>query len=260
MPRPPRVKRASWYLSRVFPNAHSRLWDINRLRHVNTFDIELLTADTNLSSKHLYPFDEPGSAEAKLVRGIDDTDVYRIGWRNRLQTKRGPDQKTVDWMTLDFLMTWFTGPEMPDVAPDDDKAHDNLQTDYSWQFSDTTSLVGDVYFVTDEGRIRMANVGLAIVRSPRLSYYVGSRYIRGADSSIGTFGLDYVINRKWKIHFFEQYEFNRGMTNSGTRVEVERRMASWVMRVSMELDPGEDDKIFFVEFQPVGVPEMKFGN
>ncbi|NIA22358.1 MAG: hypothetical protein GWP05_10435, partial [Anaerolineaceae bacterium] len=252
--------RASWYLSRVFPNVHSRLWDINRLRHVNTFDIELMAADTDLSSKNLYPFDDPGSAEAKLVRGIDDTDVFRVGWRNRLQTKRGPDQKTVDWMTLDFLMTWFAGAETPRVAPDDDRSINNLQTDYSWQFSDTTSLVGDVYYVTDEERIRTSNVGLAIVRSPRLSYYVGSRYIRGVDSTIGTFGVDYVINRKWKFHFFEQYEFNRARTNSGTRFELERRMASWLMRIVVELDPGEDDKMFYVEFQPVGVPEMKFGS
>ena len=252
--------RASWYLSRVYPNVHSRLWDLNRLRHVNTFDIDLLSATTDLSSKHLYPYDEPGSAEAKLVRGIDDTDVYRLGWRNRLQTKRGPDQKTVDWMTLDFLMTWFAGTETPHVAPDDDKVRSNLQTDYSWQLSDTTSLVGDMYYTTNDGQVRTANVGLAIVRSPRLGYYIGSRYIRGADSSIGTFGVDYVINRKWKFHFFEQYEFNNTRTNSGTRVEIERRMASWLMRIGVELDPGEDEKIFFVEFEPVGVPEFRFGN
>jgi len=252
--------RASWYLSKVYEGVQSRLWDLNRLRHVNTFDIEAAVAGTDLGSRHLYPFDEPGSAEARLVRGVDDTDVYRLGWRNRLQTKRGPNQKTVDWITADFLMTWLNNTETPRVSPDDDLAANNLKMDYSWQLSDTTSVVGDVYYTTNDGHVRTANAGVAIARTPRLSYYLGSRYIRGADSSIGTFGMDYVINRKWKFHFFEQYEFNNTQTNSGTRFEFERRMASWLMRVAMEWDPGEDERTFYVEFQPVGVPELKIGN
>ncbi|MBN2582679.1 MAG: hypothetical protein JXL80_06390 [Planctomycetes bacterium] len=252
--------RASWYLTKVYDGVQSRFWDLNRLCHVNTFDIEAAVADTDLGSRHLYPFDEPGSAEAKLVRGVDDTDVYRLGWRNRLQTKRGPNQKVVDWITADLLMTWFNNTETPRVSVDDDRAANNLKMDCSWQLSDTTSVVGDVYYTTNDGRVRTANAGLAIARTPRLSYYLGSRYIRGADSSVGTFGVDYVINRKWKFHLYEQYEFNNTRTNSGTRFEFERRMASWLMRVAMEWDPGEDERTFYVEFQPIGVPEITIGN
>jgi len=252
--------RASWYLSKVFDDVHSDLWDLNRLRHVNTFDVEAMVAGTDLDSRRLYAWDEPGSAEAKLVRGVDDTDVYRFGWRQRWQTKRGPDQRTVDWITFDILMTWFGDSVPPRVSPDDDRSHNNLQVDYTWQWSDTTSLVGDVYYTPNDGEVRLANVGLSVIRSPRLSYYIGSRYIRGAESSVGTFGLDYVINRKWKVHLFEQFDFNQSNQNSSTRIDLIRRLANWYMTIGVELDPGEDDKIFFVQFQPVGVPEFRLGN
>ena len=252
--------RASWYLSKVYEYVRSELWDLNRLRHVNTFDVEAIVAGTDLGSRRLYAYDEPGSAETKLVRGVDDTDVYRFGWRQRWQTKRGREQKTVDWITFDVLMTWFGNSEPPRVSPDDDRSHNNLQMDYAWQLSDTTSVVGDLYYTPNDGEVRLANVGLSVIRSPRLSYYIGSRYIRGAESSVATFGLDYVINRKWRIHLFDQVDFNQSNRNSSMRVDVIRRMGNWYMTIGVELDPGEDDKIFYVQFEPVGVPEFRFGN
>jgi lipopolysaccharide transport LptD-like protein len=252
--------RASWYLSKVYDDVHSQLWNLNRLRHVNTFDIEAMVAQTDVPSRRLHAFDEPGSAETKLVRGVDKTDVYRLGWRQRWQTHRGPEQKNVDWITFDMLMTWFGDTDTPRVSPDDDRAHNNLTVDYAWQLSDTTSLVGDVYYTTNDGEIRIANVGLSVIRSPRFSYYIGNRYIRGADSSLLTLGLDYVINRKWSIHAFEQIDLDQDFDNTSTRLELVRRLANWYMTVSFEFDNGEDDKIFSVQFQPVGVPELRLRN
>jgi hypothetical protein len=251
--------RASAYLSKVYDGVRSEFWDVNRLRHVNTFDVEAAVADTNLPSRDLYDWDEPGSAETKLVRGVDSTDVYRLGWRQRWQTKRGPDQHNVDWITFDLLMTWFSDAHQPRVSPDDDANRNNLTADYSWQLSDTTSLVGDVYYTTNDGYVREANVGLAVTRSPRLSYYIGNRYIRGAPSSLMTVGADYVINSKWRIHFMEAFDLNRQNNNSSSRVELVRRMANWYMTVRVELDPGKDEKIFFLQFEPVGVPELRIG-
>ena len=250
----------SFYLTRLFNDVRSEFWDINRIRHVNTFDFRVMQAVTDLPSRHLYPWDEPGSAETKLVRGIDDTDVYQVGWRQRWQTKRGPIQRTVDLVTFDMLMTWFGDIGAPRIAPDDDLARNNLTVDYSWQISDTTSLVGDLYYATNDGQVRISNIGLAVIRSPRFSYYVGNRYIRGVSSSMLTFGFDYVINRKWSMHFFEQFDVADNNRNSSTRVELARTGESWKTIFSVELIPGRDEKIFYIQFQPVGVPEVRLGN
>lgn len=250
----------SFYLTRQYDEARSRFWDVNRIRHINTFDFRVMQAATDLGSRWLYPWDEPGSAETKLVRGIDDTDVYQVGWRQRWQTKRGPTQRTVDLVTLDMLMTWFGDVDNPRVAPGDDLARNNLTVDYSWQISDTTSLVGDLYYATSDGQLRLSNVGLAVIRSPRFSYYVGNRYIRGADSSMLTFGLDYVINRKWSLHLFEQFDIDAGNRNSSTRLELTRTGESWKTIISVELVPNRDEKIFYIQFQPIGVPEVRLGN
>lgn len=251
--------RASWYLTRTYDDVRSEMWDLNRLRHVNTFDIETAVAQTSMPSRDLYAYDEPGSGETKLVRGVDSTDVYRLGWRQRLQTKRGPEQQSVNWITFDLLMTWFGDAQRPRVAPDDDAVRNNLTADYSWQMSDTTSLIGDVYYTTNDGQVREANTGLAVIRSPRLSYYIGNRYIRGANSSILTLGADYVINSKWRVHAAQAVDLNQNNRNSSTRLELVRRLANWYMTVRVELDPGQDDKIFFLQFEPVGVPEFRVG-
>ncbi len=250
----------SWYLTRQYNDISSRFWDVNRIRHVNTFDFRLMQADTNLPSRHLHPWDEPGSAETKLVRGIDSTDVYQAGWRQRWQTKRGPTQRTVDLVTFDMIATWYSDVREPRVSPDDDIARNNITADYSWQISDTTSLVGDLYYTTSDGHVRLSNIGLAVVRSPRFTYYIGNRYIRGAGASMLTFGFDYVINRKYSMHFFEQFDVGNDNYNSSTRVQLVRNGESWKTIFSFELNPGRDESIFLIQFQPIGVPEISLGN
>jgi len=36
-------------------------------------------------------------------------------------------------------------------------------------------------------------------------------------------------------------------------------MHRWLMRLRIEIDPGEDESFFGVEFQPLGVSEVRLG-
>jgi hypothetical protein len=81
--------RSSTEFWKTYPGVKSRLWDLNGLRHIIT----------------------PGVSTS--VYGASDTavkqhDTAHIELLQRLQTKRGPDDRTVDWMRLNMGMTWFT--------------------------------------------------------------------------------------------------------------------------------------------------------
>ncbi len=251
--------QASTYLSKVYNDVHSDFWGLDRLRHINTFSVNMLEANTNVQSARLYPFDEPGSNETKLVDGVDSTDVYQLDWRQRWQTKRGPQQRTVDWIIFDLIMTWYGDNPTSRVSPFDDRVRNNVQANGKMQLDDTTSVVGDVNYV-DGGTIHLANLGLAVVRSPRFSYYIGTQYVKNANSSQGTIGCDYVINDKWKFHIFQQYEFKQSGASRGTQFDLTRRLDTWDMTMSFQLDPQEKQKMLFLQFQPVGAPEIKIGN
>jgi hypothetical protein len=251
--------QASSYLSKVYDDVHSDLWGLDRLRHINTFSMNVMEANTNVQSARLYPFDEPGSNETKLVDGVDSTDVYQFDWRQRWQTKRGPEQRTVDWIMTDIIMTWYGSDPTSRVSPFDDRVRNNVQANGKMQLDDTTAVVGDMNYVDGE-TVHLANLGLAVVRSPRFSYYLGTQYVKDANSTQGTIGCDYVINDKWKFHVFQSYEFKQSGASRGTQLDFTRRLDTWDMTMSFQLDPQEGQKMFFLQFSPVGAPELKIGN
>jgi len=77
---------------RVYPNVKSRVWDLNKLRHIIKPHLTAVFYEENDNV-------------------VEQLDTLNIGVSQRLQTKRGPlDQKrTVDWMRLDTDMTWVDG-------------------------------------------------------------------------------------------------------------------------------------------------------
>ncbi len=92
--------RSSTEFWKTYPDVNSRLWDLNGLRHIVT----------------------PGVATS--IYGESDTavkqhDVAHVELTQLLQTKRGPDEHTVDWMRLNMGMTWFADNDKrtPDSGP-----------------------------------------------------------------------------------------------------------------------------------------------
>ncbi len=80
--------RSSTAFWKTYPDVKSRLWDLNGLRHIVT----------------------PGVSTS--IYGVSDTEIKQhnaahVELLQRLQTKRGPDEHTADWMRLNMGMTWF---------------------------------------------------------------------------------------------------------------------------------------------------------
>jgi hypothetical protein len=186
--------RASSEYWKTYPDVKSRLWDLDGLRHIVRPEV-----DTSIYG------------ESDTV--VKQHDVVHLELSQQLQTKRGPDERTVDWMRLNLGGTWFadneertpdSGPyrylwnnpmtplrtySMPgilngDLGPGLKKfetygpVRDYYDADYLWQISDTTALLSDGYYDIHSGTVEQFDIGFSRTRLPDLSYYIGSRYLR----------------------------------------------------------------------------------
>jgi len=251
--------RAAAHAWRVFENVESDFWDLHGLRHIHVFDARAYAADNNVRSAELIPFDvaEMGTP---VVQGVDEVGVVDLGWRQRFQTKRGPegDRDIVDWLTLDLEAVFYSNRETPELAPDGRKANNRIDFATDWRVTDSATVWSDTNFHLNDGTLDVFTVGTTITHTPRLSYSVGHRYVPDGDSAQTLFGVNYRINRKWRLWVREFYDFDRG-ENAQTDFVLARRLHRWMMRVRLEVDPGEDESFIGLEFQPLGASEIQLG-
>ncbi len=251
--------RAAAHAWRVYDGVESDFWDLHGLRHIHVFDAGAYAAANNVRSIDLIPFDvaEMGTP---VVQGVDEVGVVDLGWRQRFQTKRGApgNRRSVDWLVLDLEAVFYNNRETPELAPDGRKANNRIDFAADWQVTDSASVWSDTNFHLNDGTLDVFTVGTTITHTPRLSYSVGHRYIPDADSAQTLVGFDYRINRKWRLRIREYYDFDHGQ-NAQTDFILSRRLHRWLMRVRMEVDPGEDESFIGLEFLPMGGSEIEIG-
>jgi hypothetical protein len=262
---------------KVFPNVKSELWDLNQLRH--------------LIKPHLtavaYTQDDPV---------IEQRDTLNVGISQRLQTKRGPDdkQRTVDWMRLDMDVTWVNnsgdasaGPDkfiwnrpfIPPIntfsrmIPQQDRRGTDIfgprrnyfGADYSWLVSDTTAVLSDMNYDMQSGVVQQFNVGLAHLRWPNLQYYIGSRYLRRLDNGYGehgsnafTFAVTYVLDPRYTLVYAQQLDFDYGeMIRSDLTLIRQYHRLYWGLTFSA--DESLDRQSIAFSLWPQGVPGLAIG-
>jgi len=252
--------RAAMQAWRVYPQVESDFWDVHGIRHINTFDVRAFAAGVSVPSRELIPYDVT-EAGTPIVQGVDGTGVVELGWRQRFQTKRGlPDEReTVDWLLLDLEGFFYDNrADPPEIAPDGRAALNHLEFHTTWRTTDSVSLWTDTNYETDDKNLDLFAVGMTVTHSPRLSYSVGHRYIPDGESAQTFVSFDYHINEKWQLGVLEIYDFDRQL-NAQSNFALTRRMHRWLVRVKVELDPGEDEKFFGIELEPMGAPEIRMG-
>ena len=251
--------RASTQAWRVYDNVESDFWDLHRLRHVMTFDAAAYAAQVGTPSRELIPFDVT-EAGTPLVEGVDGTGVVELGWRNRLQTRRGPEGQrvNVDWLTLDLEATFYSNREFPNIDIYGKRAFNHLRQLTDWKVTDVMSVWTDTNFNLDQGALDKFTIGATVTHTPRLSYSVGQRIIPDADSSITFISSDYEINEKWRVSFLEQFDWDR-QQNAKSSVVLSRRLHRWIMRVRLDLEANKGESFVGLEFQPIGVPQIRLG-
>ncbi len=273
--------RGSSEFWKTYPDVKSRLWDLDGLRHIVT----------------------PGAATS--LYGVSDTvvkqhDAVRLELSQRLQTKRGPDERTVDWMRLNMGATWFedndkrtrdSGPyrylwnnpmtplrtiAMPGILNGDLReglkkfetygpVRDYVDADYMWQISDTTALLSDGYYDIHSGTAEQLDIGFSRTRLPDLSYYIGSRYLRNTQvlKQHGTNAFIFAASYNIDERYtvvFSQQYDFDYGANVESEVTLIRRYHRMFWSITVSADASLDRQAIMFNLWPEGVPELAIGN
>ncbi|MCC7086943.1 MAG: hypothetical protein IT427_18240 [Pirellulales bacterium] len=185
----------------------------------------------------------------------DDLTVFRLGARQRWQTKRGMpgQQRIIDWMTFDTNMEVFPKPQQ-----NFDQAAGMFDYDYKWFIGDRLSLIsfgGFDFF--DQGQ-QYFTVGGFLNRPPRGSLYLGFNYFEGnIAADVITASYTYRLSPKWLSTFgtsfdIKQFSGNNSQSqgNIGQSFRLTRIGESFLFTVGMNVDASRDNVGFNVAIIP----------
>ena len=277
--------RGSTQFWTIYPDAKSRLLDINQIRH--------------LAKPY---FTVSGFAETDDV--VENRDMANIGMLQRWQTKRGigDKQRTVDWMRLDTSMTIVNDPadeeesgpdrfvwnkpavplrvySAPEIFNGDLSSinptltrfeqwgprRNMFQTDYVWRTTDTLAVLSDFNYDTDSQEIQQFDIGYSHLVWPNLSYYLGSRYIKRTEilnekgTNVFTAAITYAIDPRYTITFAQQYDFDYG-ASLRNELTILRKYHRIYYGLSFSVDETLDRQSVMLSIWPEGVPELAAGS
>ncbi len=261
----------------VYPDVESRLWDLHQLRHVIR---PSLTAVTYV--------------ESDVV--AEQRDTLDFGISQRFQTKRGPAdrRRTVDWLELDTDFVWVADSSDEEAGPDrilwnepfiplvnrdgrmipplDRRStgrfgprQNYASTEMVLRLTDTTSILSDLYYDMQNGIVEQFDVGFSRLCWPNLTYYVGSRYLRNVDNTLGekgstslTFAATYVLDPRYTVVLAEQFDFDYGV-NVRTDATLIRKYHRMNLALTFSVDESVDEQSIVLSLWPEGVGELAIG-
>ncbi len=258
--------RSNMHFWRVYRDIHSRLWDLDGLKHVITPEVVAFLGESanGVGPNDLYPMDPDVEGHLGRKSGTGLT------LAQRLQTKRGEgeNRRTVDWMRLAVTGAFFDGDGF-DNPPSDGRfffsrpeysiARNAINYDYQWSISDSTTFLADGNYDTNRGVMGRWDFGVAVQRDPRLRYYLGIRSIEDLDSTISTIGATYQINEKYSVSGFLQYDYGSSQT-LGTSLSLIRKFPRWYLGTTFVTDKRTGDLGIYVTVWPEGIPEVRLGS
>lgn len=254
--------RGSLYLSHTDRSVASDLFAINGLRHIIKIDGMSWVAGTNVGSDDLYPF-TPG------VEDIDGISGGSIGVRQRWQTRRGAPgrERTVDLLSVDVEAGFFSGARQEEdtngyvsyTRPEESLASNYVSTKFNWRLGDTTYLLGDGSVDVDDGQLDIANLTLAVERTPRLAYLIGWRMIDEVESNLLGFGFTYKASEKHRFAMRYYGDVNRGATEQFDVTYV-RKFPRWFASFTVSLDEINDNLSISMAVWPEGAPNVALGS
>jgi LPS-assembly protein len=224
---------ASFKVSREWEDAQSRMLGLDGLRHVvqpfTNFSYVLNTGadpatilqfDRYQPSTQLRPIDFP---QFTSVDSIDEWTVWRLGVRNKLETRR--DDLTISWLELEsYVDVNFDNPY--DRTPYSNLFNNLRFAPLPW----ATLIIKSQVPAFDKGFTEV-NTNLAIQPISNLQLNIGHRYLNEnpffPNSSLFLVGGFYRLDDNWGIGVEEQYE---GATHTfeQQRYAVYRDLTSWV--------------------------------
>jgi hypothetical protein len=224
---------ASFKLSREWEDVQSRVLGLDGLRHIiqpftnfswvsvdGADPREILQFDRFEPSTQLRPIDFP---QFTSIDSIDNWTVWRVGVRNRLQTRR--DDLTVSWLDLETYV---------DVNFDnsyDRTPYSNLFNKLRFTPLPWMSLVINSQIPAFDKGFTEVNTNVVVQPVANLQVSVGHRYLNSdpffKNSSLFVLGGYYRLDDNWGVGMQEQYEAVTH-TLEEQRYSVYRDLTSWV--------------------------------
>jgi LPS-assembly protein len=224
---------ASFKISRRWENVQSRALGLDGLMHViQPFtDFSYVKEDgpnptSILGFDRFLPSTQPRALDFPqftTIDSIDDWTVWRVGVRNRLETRR--DDRTITWFELDtFVDVNFENPYQP---TDYSNLVNNIRfTPLPWVSFSINSQVP----AFDKGFTEVDTTA-TVQPLANLQLNVAHRYLNGnpffQDSSLFVVGGYYRLNDNWGIGVQEQYEATTGLLEE-QRYSIYRDLTAWV--------------------------------
>jgi hypothetical protein len=252
-----RLTTAFW---KVDDSAVNELLDIHRLRHVIEPELNVFTSVETQDRSNFFIYEEP-------VDAINDVSAVQIALHQRWQTKRGGagQWRSVDLFSFNVEGNFFSNQpnnqQLNPIAfrglyfsslPEASIPRNSINADATWRLSDSTAILSDAQFNLDTNTLATTSVGLAAQRDPRITYFIGARYIGELNSMIGSFFGDYDITSKYTVRFTQSFSFSENH-NETSSVTLIRRFDRYLITLSFYYDAVEDDSGFRIGIFPEGL-------
>jgi lipopolysaccharide export system protein LptA len=256
---------SSFKISRTWESAQNAGWGLDGLRHIiqpytnfswvsssNNDPASILQFDRYQPSTQLRAIDFP---QFTTVDSIDSWTVWRLGVRNRLQTRR--DDASVSWMGVDTYI------EVNLDNPFDQTQYSNLFNRFSfapvpWATFEVLSQVP----VFEKGFTEV-NTSVSIQPISNLQLSFGHRYLNANpffdNSSLYVLSGYYRIDDNWGIGVQQQYEGITGVLEQ-QRYSIYRDLTSWVASVGAIIrdNGGVKEYGFLLTFTLKALPKFSF--
>ncbi|MEX2140417.1 MAG: organic solvent tolerance protein OstA [Pirellulales bacterium] len=186
----------------------------------------------------------------------EDLKVFRVGVRQRWQTKRGPpdNRRIIDWITLDTHAEIF-----PDEEENFGENIGLIDYDFRWHVGDRLTLLSDgaADFFSQGGKL--FSVGASLNRPPRGNLFLGFRSLEGPiNSNVLLASYSYRMAPKWASSFGLTYD----LSNDGSMGEtftLTRIGESFLFSLGFNADQGRDNVGIAVALEPRFLPRTSFG-
>jgi len=284
--------RASLPLWSVNPAVESNLFNLHGLAHKIVLDGDFSYSDSNrdLTELPLYDpldddsiehfrrrfqfltfggsipmrFDErfyalrtdlQGNVTSPVTEIADDLIVFRLGSRQRWQTKRGLPgaRRIIDWVVFDSHVSVFP-----------DKDRDNFgellglaDYDFRWHIGDRLTFVSDGLFDMFPDGQKIVTVGGFLNRPPRGNIHLGFRLLEGPISSqVLNISYNYRMSPKWVSTFGTSVDIG-GNGNIGNFLALTRIGESFLVSFGFNVDESKDNVGVNLAIEPRFLPTSR---
>jgi hypothetical protein len=264
--------------TKIMPFVRSELWNLNGLAHKSDTYLEYRLTDSSDDLANIAQYNEIDDNATERFRGryplqiygglipnefdprnyavrngaglwtsapyhelVDDQEVLRLRWRNRLQTKVGPRESSRirDWMIWESGLSYF-----PNATRDNFGEHVGLiYSNYRWNINDRTSLLADGIVDLFQNGQENWSVGFLSQRSSRGSLYAGLRQVKAKnylDSQTVVASYSYQMSPKWIST--ASYAYDIAVSESrGSSITVSRVGLDWVLHMGLGIDTSKDN-------------------